>query len=71
MDRYIQKQMDQIIFQMNNITMLAGKKIYIKKIKINLKNKTEPTQISLNRIYGFDTAMLKCNKALWSQTAWI
>lgn len=37
MDRYIQKQMDQIIFQMNNITMLAGKKIYIKKNKNKFK----------------------------------
>lgn len=42
--------------------------IYIKKKNAH---KTEPTQISLNRIYGFDTAMIKCNKARWSQIAWI
>lgn len=41
MDRNIQKQMNQTVFQMNNITMLA-EKIYIKKIKFK---KTRQNQL--------------------------
>lgn len=41
MDRNIQKQMNQTVFQMNNITMLV-EKIYIKKIKFK---KTRQNQL--------------------------
>lgn len=33
MDRYIQKQMNQTVFQINNVTMLE-EKIYVKKINL-------------------------------------
>lgn len=52
---------------MNNLTMPKG------KIKIKKKSKEKKNSLKhlLNRIYGFDTTMIKCNKALWSQIAWI
>ena len=61
---YKQKQMNQTVFQMSNLTMIK------EKIKTFLKSKKKnSSKYLLNRMYCFDTAMTDCNKALWSQTA--
>lgn len=44
---------------MNNLTMEKGTFYIINKER---KGKKRRTQIPLNRIYGFDTVMIKCNK---------
>lgn len=47
---------------MNNLIMLKGKI----KIKKKSKEKKNLFKYFLNRIYGFDIIMIKCNKVFWS-----